>query len=138
MTSIMITNADRRSPCELVVTGTGVSHTIGPGNSVNVDLSIGDHVEVKVEAIHAPAVDADTFRARIHAALADVYEGAKEDGEKLTDEAVLLWHDAMHAIGITAPADPDAGAADPDEPKEAPKPANPDGDGTGKPEESAG
>lgn len=136
MTKIRISNLDRQNEpvrTDVMVWGVGVTVPgatrdgggrlkVGPTGSVVVDLEVGTTMMVESAEQQKPSVSRETFLDQLTDRVHEAYEGVKADGEELSDDAYVLYHEVLHSLGISR-ATPKPVA--PDAPPESPAPSEP-------------
>lgn len=94
------TKGDQQS---LSIEGAGHDQVVKHGGRQTLILHAGEQVRLQVIATPHPVVDADTFRDKLVDVIRGAWEEVQAGGEDLSEEATVLWHDAMHAVGAGPP-----------------------------------
>ena len=74
---------------------------LGPGKWVKVEVARDTAMSIEVAKEAKPAVSRETFVDQLTDAAHSVYDRAQEDEKELSDEAYLVYHDVLHALGIS-------------------------------------
>jgi hypothetical protein len=100
-----------------ITDGHGQQKILGGGARHFETLKDGEEIRVEGIPTPKPVVDADTFRDKLIGVIRGAWEEVQAGGEDLSDEAMILWHDAMHAVGAGPPrSKPDVKAGPPTKP----------------------